>query len=170
VLPILTPSCSLVWIGYYSESHETFAPWFFHKDYSRFVFKVLVNVLHLCISAAPPLCAAVALDVVVNVHGQQREPVLLEDWYLQSEKIGNGYVLTALGIGSFSTFLVLEAGLLLGMRSTERPGVRYRTRPKVSWKLVFMSFNYFLSIWWLSLLALRQSGSPCRHPDTIYIE
>ena len=32
---ILIPSSRLVWIGYYSESHESPTPWFFRDNYSR---------------------------------------------------------------------------------------------------------------------------------------
>lgn len=116
---MLIPPSRLVWTGYYSESHENFAPWFFRDDYSRIVFRGLGALVVFCV-------VGIFASLLVPLYAIDRIPPVIVlprivntiNVPLNEQRL---YVCIAWAFGLHAAFIVLEGGLLLRMRSAGRP-------------------------------------------------
>ena len=142
-----------MWIGYYSEAHDTFAPWFFQKDYGPSLGKGLRELGHICLAVVFILSYFITLDVL---HVFPRLSVVRTgDREMRHEdevKLGTYY---ALLLCPLLGFFLVEGGLIWSMRSAGQP--------KRVYSKVFMLFArffptvYLLVVVRMSLLIWRQS-------------
>lgn len=137
---MLIPPSRLVWMGYYSESHETFAPWFFHDDYSQIVFRGLGVLVIFCV-------AGIVASLLIPLYAIDRiPPVIILPGFVNMINVPLNeqrlYVCIAWAFGLHVAFIVLEGGLFLSIRSAERP----MGGQILKWTCRFNSINAILCI------------------------
>ena len=107
---VLIPPSRLVWIGFYPESHETFAPWFFRDDYSQLLFRGLGEFVAFCVAGVIG-----TLFIAVAAIGDGFN----DDMSIFTESRQDAF--NAWIIVFSATFIIVEGGLLLGIRSAKQP-------------------------------------------------
>ena len=142
-----------MWIGYYSEVHDTFAPWFFQKDYSPSLGKGLGELGHLCLAGVCALSYFIRLDVIDVL---ERSFIVRtgdrDIRHVDEVKLG---MYIALSLFQWPGFFLLEAGLIWGMGSAERPRPVYRKSTMFFTRTITVA--YMIIILQMSLLIWRQS-------------
>jgi hypothetical protein len=151
-IPTLIPFPSFMWIGYYSDAHDTFAPWFFHEDYGPSLGKGLRELGHLCLAGVFALFYFIFNDLDIFPWLSIVREGDREMRYVSEVKATSLPLILCLYLGFF-----LVEGVLLtwGMCSAVKP------RPVYSNETIFLTrlftSAYMLIMLRMSLLIWRQS-------------
>ena len=143
--PMLIPPSRLVGIKYYSESHETFAPWFFQNDYSRLVFRGLGVLVKICVAGVFAL-----LFVPLNTIDRIPQEVVthFDTFFTVQVNEERFYAWFGCFLGLLIAFILLSRLFLLSIRSAGQPMTQIRGA-NLEW------FCWFSSISLMLLIALR---------------
>jgi len=139
-----------VWTGYYSEAHNTFAPWFFQKDYRPSLGKGLRELRHFCLAGILALLYFVTLDMLDVPTGSS--VVRTGDREIRHEdKVKLGSYM-ALSLCLWPVFLLLEGGFIWGMGSAGQPRPVYSkstifTARTLTAFYIFVMLRMSLLIW-----------------------
>ena len=108
-----------MWIAYYSEVHDTFAPWFFQKEYGPSLSKGLRELGHLCLAGVFALLYFITFDVLDVLTGCS--VVRTGDQEMRHEGEVKAGTYSAFLLSQWLGFYLVQGGLIWGTGSARQP-------------------------------------------------